>query len=95
MTPVMEQLAVELKGRAKVGRLDIDVGKRTATEYRIYTIPVTLVFKNGEVVDQVMGITSRHELLKRIDALAMERSSHSGEKIELSNQTLTKGEEYD
>lgn len=59
IAPVIEELAAEYEGRAKIGKLDVDQNPRTAMQYGIRAIPTLLFFKNGQVVDQLVGAVSK------------------------------------
>ena len=59
--PVLEKIAQQYKGRLKVCKLNVDDGRQTATEYGIMSIPTLSVFKAGEVVDQITGVTPGYE----------------------------------
>jgi len=71
--PVLEKIVGEYKGKVKVCRLDVDDGRRTAARYEIMGIPLFGIFKNGELVDQIIGITPTLEadLKAKIDVLLM------------------------
>jgi thioredoxin 1 len=62
MAPVIDQLATEFAGRATVGKVHVDEQPALAQQYGIRSIPAVLVFKHGHVVEQVVGITSKHVL---------------------------------
>ncbi|HLR25692.1 MAG TPA: thioredoxin, partial [Fodinibius sp.] len=51
--PVVDELAGEYEGKAKIGKVDVDSNSETSTKYGIRSIPALLIFKNGEVVDQI------------------------------------------
>lgn len=55
IAPMIEELANEMQGTAKVGKLDVDNNPGTAAKYGIRGIPALLVFKDGKVVDQFLG----------------------------------------
>jgi thioredoxin len=66
IAPIVEQLAVEFAGRARVGKLDVDANKRTAARFRVQSIPTLLIFKDGQVVDQIVGLQSKEALAARL-----------------------------
>lgn len=70
MGPVVEKLAGEMAGQAKVGKLNVDDEGALAQQYRVVSIPTFLIFKNGEVVDTMVGAMSgaalKDKLLKAI-----------------------------
>lgn len=68
MAPVIDQLATEYEGRAKIGKLDVDSNGVTAQKYGVMSIPTMLVFKNGEVVDKVVGAIPKPQVQAKIDS---------------------------
>ena len=66
--PVIDELAGEYDGKAKVGKVDIDNNRDAAVQYGIQSIPSIIIFKNGEVVNKFVGIKSKDELAEAIDA---------------------------
>jgi thioredoxin 1 len=55
IAPILEQLAAEYAGKVKVAKLDVDTNIRTATRFNVRSIPLLLFFKDGKVVDQIVG----------------------------------------
>ena len=66
LTPVIEELAAE-NNVAKVGKLNVDDAQELAAKYGISGIPALLLFKGGEVVEQVTGVQSKAKLQEMID----------------------------
>ncbi len=66
--PVVEELAGEYEGKVKVGKVDVDNNPSVSMKYGIRSIPTLLIFKNGEVVDQVVGAVPKSVLQKQLDA---------------------------
>ncbi|MEE8410475.1 MAG: thioredoxin [Myxococcota bacterium] len=62
LTPVVEEVAAEYKGRLQVAKMNIDDHPQTASQYSVRAIPTLLLFKDGEVVDQVVGLVSKSKL---------------------------------
>ena len=62
LAPVVEQIAKEYKGKLKVCKLDVDDAPETASSHDIMSIPTLVIFKNGKVVDKVIGAVSKPEL---------------------------------
>ncbi|MGZ8379584.1 MAG: thioredoxin [Gemmatirosa sp.] len=62
VAPIVEQLAGEYEGKAKVLKLDVDTNQRTATRFNIRSIPQILFFKDGKLVDTVVGAVPRNVL---------------------------------
>jgi thioredoxin 1 len=65
--PVIEELAGEYEGKAIVAKLNVDDNPQTAAKYGIRSIPSMLIFKNGEVVDQMVGAMPKNMIAKKID----------------------------
>ena len=68
IAPFVEELAGEYEGKAKIGKLDVDHNPDTAMKYGIRSIPSILVFKNGEVVEQIVGAVPKKQIAQKLDA---------------------------
>jgi thioredoxin 1 len=68
VAPVVEELAAEYAGKLKVGKVDVDDNSRIASEFGIMSIPTIMIFKNGKVMQQVVGAMSKGQLKSMIDA---------------------------
>lgn len=66
--PVVEELAAEYAGRAKVGKVNVDENPNVSAQLRIQAIPALFVFKGGQVVDKVVGMTGKSNLAAKLDA---------------------------
>jgi thioredoxin 1 len=60
--PVLDQLASDYHGKAKVAKLDVDTNQQTAMRFNVRSIPTILFFKDGKLVDQVIGAVPRKQL---------------------------------
>ncbi|MXW83905.1 MAG: thioredoxin [Rhodothermaceae bacterium] len=69
IAPIVTELASEYAGRAKVGKVDVDVNPQTAMQYGVRSIPTLLFFVGGQVRDQMIGSAAKREFQKRLDAL--------------------------
>jgi thioredoxin 1 len=67
MAPAVEAVADQYAGRAKVGKLNVDENLSVATQYQVRSIPTLLLFKNGRILEQVVGATSKDALSKLLD----------------------------
>jgi thioredoxin 1 len=68
IAPAVAELANEYEGRAKICKLDVDGNNRTAFEYGIRSIPSLLIFKNGKVVEQIVGAVPKQKLKEKLEA---------------------------
>jgi len=67
IAPVVDQLAAELAGRARVAKLNIDDNPITASRLNVRSIPMLLVFKRGREVDRIIGVHSKSEIARRVE----------------------------
>jgi len=68
LTPTVNELAAEYAGRAQVGKVNVDDNPETAQKYGVRSIPTLLIVKDGEVVDQVVGVVPKDQLASKLDA---------------------------
>jgi len=68
VAPTVDQVAQEYQGKAKVYKLNVDDNAETSARYNIRGIPTLLLFKNGEVKDQIVGATSKDHIARMIDS---------------------------
>jgi len=66
VAPVLEKLAAELKGKTRIGKLDVDQNPGTAAKFGIQSIPTLMLFVNGKVVDRMVGAQSREAIAAMI-----------------------------
>ncbi len=66
IAPILEELAVEEAGKVKVGKVNVDNNSELANKFGIRAIPTILVFKNGAVDTQIVGMTSKDDLKAKI-----------------------------
>lgn len=67
--PTIDEIHHDYKDTAIIGKVNVDENPDTATKYGIRNIPTILFFKNGEVVDKVVGIVPKEKLTEKLDAL--------------------------
>ena len=64
--PIMEQLAAESDGRYRIAKLNVDDNPRTATQFQIQSIPTMLIFKDGKLVDRLVGALPKQAIAERL-----------------------------
>ena len=69
IAPIVEELADEFEGKAKVGKVDVDENPRIAQEYGVRSIPTLLFFKDGEAQEQVVGAAGKQPLKDNLETL--------------------------
>ena len=68
-TPILEQKVVPaMAGRAKIAKVNVDVAREIAVKYAVKSIPAIFIFKDGQVVQQFVGLQRGEELVKALDA---------------------------
>lgn len=66
--PVVDEIAGEYAGKAKVGKVNVDHNPEVSVKYGIRSIPALMIFKNGEVVDTIIGAVPKTHIKKQLDA---------------------------
>lgn len=69
VAPVVEEIADEFQGRVKVAKLNVDEGSKTASAYGVMSIPTLMFFKDGKVVEQIVGAVAKQELVAKLEEL--------------------------
>ena len=67
--PIIDELSQEYEGKAVVGKVDIDSNQQYAAQFGLRNIPTVLVFKNGELVDRKVGVSSKNDYAQALDSL--------------------------
>jgi thioredoxin 1 len=68
--PILDELATEYTGKVKIAKVNIDDHQNLAAQYRVTAIPTLLVFKNGQVAEQMVGAKSKRDLKASLDRVA-------------------------
>ena len=68
IAPIVEELAGEFEGKAKVGKLDVDNNQESAIKYGVRSIPTVLIFKGGKVVDTIIGAVPKVQIKQKLEA---------------------------
>jgi len=69
ISPIIEELAEDYKGKLAVGKLNVDEGSRTAAKYNIMSIPTLLIFKKGKVVKTIIGAQGKERIKQQIEEI--------------------------
>ncbi|WP_027719327.1 thioredoxin [Desulfovirgula thermocuniculi] len=69
MSPIIEELSGEFAGRAKVVKVNVDENRDLAARFGVMSIPTLVFFKDGRVVDQIVGFTPKGVLAKKLESL--------------------------
>ena len=67
LAPTIDKLAGEFSGKVKVGKVDTDKSRSVSVDYKITAIPTVMIFKGGQVTEQVVGVTSKENLARLIE----------------------------
>ena len=70
IAPIIDEIANEKAGTVKVGKVDVDQNQGVSARYGIRAIPTILLFKGGEVKEQIVGMVSKKDLLAKIEAIS-------------------------
>ena len=68
--PIVEELADDYKGRVKIGKMNVDEHRKVPGQFRITSIPTLLVFKDGKVVQQIVGARPKRDFTVALDSVA-------------------------
>ena len=71
IAPILDELADEFAGRLSIGKVDIDDQQKLASEYGVRAIPTLLLFHNGQVAEQIVGLRSKRDLKASFDRVAV------------------------
>ena len=67
IAPIVAEIAEEYDGRVKVAKLDVDANQNTAVRFGVRSIPSILFFKNGQLVDTVVGVVPKAQLVEKVE----------------------------
>ncbi len=67
IAPIIDELTEEFEGKAKIGKVNTDEEQELAIKFGIRSIPTLLIFKNGEVVDQMVGASSKQTYTDKLN----------------------------
>ncbi|ACV63070.1 thioredoxin [Desulfofarcimen acetoxidans DSM 771] len=69
MAPVIEELAKDFEGKAKIAKLNVDENQALAGQFGVMSIPTLIFFKDGKAVDTVVGFTPKNKIAEKINAI--------------------------
>jgi thioredoxin 1 len=70
LAPVVEEVATAYKGKVKVGKMDVDKNPATPNRYGVRGIPTLLVFKGGQVAEQIVGYVPKDQITRALDKVS-------------------------
>ena len=70
VAPILDDLASEYDGKVKIGKVNIDDFQGLASEYGVRAIPTLLIFKDGQVADQIVGLRTKRDFKVKLDNVA-------------------------
>ena len=70
VAPILDDLATEYDGKVKIGKVNIDEFQGLASEYGVRAIPTLLIFKDGQVADQIVGLRTKRDFKSKLDKVA-------------------------
>jgi thioredoxin 1 len=68
IAPILDELAAEYAGKVKIAKVNVDHNQALAGQFRVSSIPTLLIFKDGQPVEQMMGLRSKRDLKAKLDA---------------------------
>jgi thioredoxin 1 len=66
--PVVEEMAGDYEGKAIIGKMDVDANSNVPMNFGIRSIPTLMIFKNGQLVDKIVGAVPKHILTSKLEA---------------------------
>lgn len=69
IAPIVEELAVEFEGKAKIGKLDVDSNQQTSIKYGVRSIPTLLIFKDGEIKETIIGAVPKAKVVEKLNSV--------------------------
>ena len=66
--PIIEEIANDFEGKAIVGKVDVDNNQQISVDYGIINIPTVMIFKNGEVVDKIVGVSPKEVIAEKLNS---------------------------
>ncbi len=67
IAPMIDEIAKEYENRVKVCKLNVEEGTQTSSDYGIMNIPTLMIFKGGEIVDKIVGVVPKNDLISKLN----------------------------
>lgn len=67
IAPLIEEIANEYQGKLKVCKLDVETGSQVSSNYGVMNIPTLMIFKKGEMVDKIVGVVPKNDIISKIN----------------------------
>ena len=80
IAPMLEEVAAENAGRARVAKVNVDENSALAEQYHIHSIPTLLFFKNGLVHDQIIGATGKRDVVAKLQSLIQQHENFENQR---------------
>jgi thioredoxin 1 len=69
IAPIVEEMATEYEGKAKIGKLDVDSNQQTSIKYGVRSIPTLLIFNDGELKETIIGAVPKAQLVGKLESV--------------------------
>ncbi|MGB5847014.1 MAG: thioredoxin [Ignavibacteriaceae bacterium] len=69
VAPIVEEMATEYEGKAKIGKLDVDSNQQTSIKYGVRSIPTLLLFNDGELKETIIGAVPKAQLVGKLESV--------------------------
>ncbi len=69
LAPIIDELATEYAGKAKIGKLDTDANRTVSTQYSVSAIPTVILFQGGEIKEKFVGLRSKQDFARALDGV--------------------------
>ena len=69
LAPIIEEIAKEFEGKAKIGKLNVFENQETADKYQIFSIPTIIIFKNGKEIERAVGLRPKQVIVDKLNSL--------------------------
>jgi thioredoxin 1 len=69
IAPIVEELAGEYEGKAKIGKVDVDNNQQVSIKYGVRSIPTILIFKDGQIKDTIIGAVPKNMIVQKLNAI--------------------------